>query len=193
MPMTRKCYRRALDCEPGNPYYLADMIGFELRCSPRSEITASMRTVIQNAIDVCTSHAADGIELPFSSLTVGRLRLLLEENESAFNDYLLGAARCLDGKGCFGCEVIDAEIAWLHRVNFGAALPQAFRWAKNLLLLAKKVRSCATSGTPDLEPFAGCPREDFRASFDRRRRRGQYQSGNNQQCSNAADSGVAPL
>jgi ppGpp synthetase/RelA/SpoT-type nucleotidyltranferase len=150
---SRECYRRALECEPGNPYYLADMIGFELRCSPGSEIIASMRTVIQNAIAVCSGHAADGIELPLSSLTAGRLRLLLGDNENALNDYLLGAARCLDGKGCFGCELVDAEVGWLHRVNYGKELPPAFCWAKNLLLLAKKVHACANDGTRDVEPL----------------------------------------
>ncbi len=143
----RQCYRQALECEPGNPYYLGDMLGFELRCAPRSEITASMTTNIKCAISVCARHAADGIELPFAYFTAGRLRLLLGEKEGALHDYLRGARHCLDGKGCVGCEVIEQEIAWLHRVNHAMDLPQAFRWAKELLLLAQAAKSCADCGT----------------------------------------------
>lgn len=142
----RQCHRQALECEPGNPYYLADMLGFELRCAPRSEITASMTTNIRHAISVSAGHAADGIELPFAYFTAGRLRLLLGERESALHDYLRGARHCLEGRGCFGCEVIDQEIAWLHHVHHALELPQAFRWAKELLLLAHAAKTCVDCG-----------------------------------------------
>jgi ppGpp synthetase/RelA/SpoT-type nucleotidyltranferase len=149
----RLCYRQALESEPGNPYYLADMLGFELDCAPRSEITASMSTNIKSAISVCAGHAADGIELPFAYFTAGRLRLLLGEKEAALHDYLRGARYCLDGEGCFGCEVVDQEISWLHRVNRAADLPQAYRWAKELLLLAKVAKSCCECGGATTEPL----------------------------------------
>ncbi|HEY3863021.1 MAG TPA: hypothetical protein VGO59_14155 [Verrucomicrobiae bacterium] len=139
-------FRKAFECEPGNPYFLAEVLGFELRCSPGSEIVASMKTVIQSAVNVCAGHAADKIELPRSSFMAGRMRLLLGDNENALNDYLLGAAKCLDGQGCDGCELVDAEIAWLYRVNYGKPLPEEFEQAKNLLLLTKKAHDCACGG-----------------------------------------------
>jgi len=97
----RLCYRKAVECEPGNPYYLADMIGFELCCALDSEITASMATNIASAISVCAGHAAAGIELPFAYFTAGRLRLLLGEKETALHDYLRGARLLFAGRGVF--------------------------------------------------------------------------------------------
>ncbi len=153
----RECYRLALESEPGNPYYLADMLGFELRCSPAdSDITASLRTVIRAAVRTCVEHAKSGIELPFAFFTAGRLRLLLGERETALQCYLRGAHSCLEGKGCFGCEVIDAEIRWIDRVNFGEPLESAHRWARDLLLLARasEARASRCPGTAGGRPEA---------------------------------------
>lgn len=137
------CYSRALELEPGNPYYLAELLGLELRTVGHAELTASLHTVMRHAIQTCESHATQGLQLPFAFFIAGRLRVLLGEFEAALHDYLRGARECLTGKGCFGCEVLDNEVGWLHRVNFGHPLPPEFQWAKSFLELARVAKDCA--------------------------------------------------
>ena len=133
----REGYRRAFELEPGNPYYLANMLGFEFRFSAREELTASMRTVIRTALRACREHAAAGTELPAAYFTAGRLSLLLDAPHDALCDYARGVHYCRTGEGFVGPDAYEAEIAWLHRANFGKALPASFQWTKDLLLLAQ--------------------------------------------------------
>lgn len=142
-----KSHRLAHELEPANPYYLANMLGFELRGGTKAEdLTGCLRPTMLQALLACESHAKQEIELPFAYFTAGRLRLLLGEHEAALQDYLRGAHHCMDGKGCYGCEVIDDEVAWLHRVKFKQDLPSHFQHAKDFLLLAKVAKGCADPG-----------------------------------------------
>lgn len=133
----RSCYRAAFEAEPENPYHLADMLGFELHCAPQSDLASIQRPNLHQAIRTCEQHAEAGIELPFAFFTMGRLQLLLAEHETALQNYLRGAHHCFDRTNCFGCEVVDAEIAWLHRVQLGRELPAAFQQVRDFLLLTK--------------------------------------------------------
>lgn len=137
-----QCYRRAFELEPDNPYYLAELLGLELRINPLTKLTASLHTIMRHAIRTCDRHAAQNLQLPFAFLIAGRLRVLLDECEAALHDYLRGVHECLAGKSCFGCEVLDNEVTWLHRVNFGHALPPKFQWAKSFLELARAAKEC---------------------------------------------------
>ena len=83
----RECYQEALELEPANPYFLADVIGFEIDCFNNRAFVGAMAAVLRGAIATCREHMTDGTEMPFASFTSGRLRLLLGENEEALCDY----------------------------------------------------------------------------------------------------------
>ena len=143
------CYRRALELEPGNPYYLAELLGLELRITPGAALTASVHSAIRHAVRTCEEHAAQRLQLPFAFFIAGRLRVLLGECEAALHNYLRGAHECLTGKGCFGCELLASEVDWLYRVNYGSPLPPEFQWAKAFLELARSAQDCeACRGGP---------------------------------------------
>ena len=119
-------HRLALELEPTNPYYLANMLGFELRAGAKvNDLVGCMRPVMLAAIRACESHAAQQIELPFAYFTAGRLRLLLGETEAALQDYFRGTHHCLDERNCAGCEVMDDELAWLVPHSLRPAPPSA--------------------------------------------------------------------
>jgi hypothetical protein len=142
-------HRLALELEPANPYYLANMLGFELRGGARvNDLLGCMRPLMLDAIRACESHAAQQIELPFAYFTAGRLRLLLGEAEAALQDYLRGTHHCLDERNCAGCEVLDDERAWLHRIHYGRPLSQHARQARDFLLLARAAKNCAKGTDP---------------------------------------------
>ena len=83
--------------EPSNPYYLADMLGFEMNMTRQTGLPATMRTVMREAVKMCRGHAADGIELPYSYFTTGRLSLLLEQPKESLGYYARGVRQCLYG------------------------------------------------------------------------------------------------
>ena len=134
-------HRQAVELEPKNPYYLANLLGFELRGGAKlSEMGGCMRPVILEALQTCEAHASQELELPFAYFTAGRLRLLLGDSKGALHDYLRGANHCLSENSCCGSEVIDDEVAWFYGANFGKELPKSFQSAANFLLLAKAAR-----------------------------------------------------
>ncbi|MCX6927568.1 MAG: RyR domain-containing protein [Verrucomicrobia bacterium] len=138
----RRCYARAVELEPANPYYLADMLGFELHFAREAGLLVSFRTTIRTALDVCVQHEVSGTELPAAHFTAGRLRLLLEEPYEALHAFARGIRYCLVTEGTVPCDAIQTEIAWLHRVNPGKALPEEYHWAKTLLELGAAQGAC---------------------------------------------------
>ena len=154
----RECYRRAVELEAANPYYLADMLGFELKFTAGTDLVAGFRASIHNALAVCRQHGAAGTELPSAFFTAGRLNMLLGAYHEALADYACGIRHWLSEEGCTNCNFIEEEIAWLHRVHSGAALPEEFHWAEDLLLLAQsrgvssKVVFPTSSIPKDLKP-----------------------------------------
>ena len=138
----RHCYARAVELEPGNPYYLADMLGFELHFAREAGLLASFRSTIRAALDVCVQHESSGTELPAAHFTAGRLRLLLEEPYEALHSYARGVRYCLVTEGRIPCDAIQTEITWLQRVNPGKPLPEEYQWAKALLELGAMQDAC---------------------------------------------------
>ena len=144
-----RCHRLAVELEPENPYYIANLLGFELRgVAKLDEMGGCLRPVIRDAIRACEAHAAQELELPFAFFTAGRLRLLLGETGAALHDYLRGANHCLDTNTCCGPEVIDDEVSWFYGANHGRPLPPQFQYAKDFLLLAKVARGFRDAGPP---------------------------------------------
>ncbi len=134
-PEARRCYGQAVELEPANPYYLANMLGFELHFAREAGLLASFRPTIRAALATCVEHEGAGVELPGAHFTAGRLRLLLEEPYEALYAFARGIRYCLVTEGTVSCDAIQTEIAWLHRVNPGKALPEEYQWAKALLEL----------------------------------------------------------
>jgi ppGpp synthetase/RelA/SpoT-type nucleotidyltranferase len=140
----RDAYRQALAVEPGNPYYLADVLGYEAHCAGNTEFVASMATTLREAIRTCAAHAVNGTELPYACFTAGRLHLLLNEPHLALGCYARGIRYMLAGTYCVPADTLDAEIAWLLRVGASHQLTGGYLWARQTLELAKRV-----AGVPD--------------------------------------------
>lgn len=148
----RGCYARAVELEPANPYYLAEMLGFELHFAREAGLLASFRSTIRTALDVCVQHESSGTELPAAHFTAGRLRLLLEEPYEALHAFARGIRYCLVTEGTVPCDAIQTEIAWLHRVNPGKALPEEYHWAKALLELGDAQCTCQATAERSSKP-----------------------------------------
>lgn len=155
----RELYRKAVEVEPGNPYYLADMLGFELRFAADRDVVASFRPAIRAALAACQQHGAAGTELPAALFTAGRLALLLGEETAALNEYAKAVHHCLRGETCVRCSTLGDEIAWLHRVNAGRQLPDAYAMAQDLMRLAMDVandgRTAPANESPSVIIVAG--------------------------------------
>ncbi len=135
------CYRGALECEPSNPYYLADILSFEIKYGHLEKLPASTLTAIGQAMKTCMQHALAGIEMPYACFTAGRLNLLLGENGAALAQYARGIAHCGSETSSLPCDVLETEIAWLRRINYGRKMPETHQWALDLLRMAACLQS----------------------------------------------------
>lgn len=133
----RTCFRRAHEQEPSNPYYLAAMLGFELRFGREAGLASVMATTIRQAIRTCWEHALAGIELPYAYFTAGRLSLLLDEGYDALGYYALGLRYCLAGVYCVPGGLLDEEVSWLHGIHLGSKAPPALQHVLQLLSLVR--------------------------------------------------------
>src|ERR1035441_1359212 len=141
----RECYRGAVELEPGNPYYLTEMLGFELKFAAGTDLVAGFRASINSALATCRQHTHTGTELPAAFFTAARLNLLLENYCFALNDYACGIRHWLSQDGWMTCNFLEDEIAWLHPVNAGRVLPEQYLWAENILQLG--LSGIADAGT----------------------------------------------
>ncbi|MGD0614517.1 MAG: RelA/SpoT domain-containing protein, partial [Verrucomicrobiota bacterium] len=136
----RECYRKAVELEPNNPYYLADMLGFELKFAAGTDLVAGFRASINSALMICHEHAVAGTELPAAFFTAARMNVLLGKYFPALNDYCCGVRHWLSKEACMTCSLLEDEIAWLHRVQAGKPLPEEYRWAEEFLQFAQSLR-----------------------------------------------------
>jgi ppGpp synthetase/RelA/SpoT-type nucleotidyltranferase len=143
------CYRRVLECEPANPYYLADILSFEIKYGHLDKLPASTLTVVGQAVQSCRQHALAGIEMPYACLTGGRLNLLLGVPGEALAQYARGIVHCRSEKTSIPCDVLETEIAWLRRVNYSRPMPEAHQWILDLLTLAaSRMPACKDQKLP---------------------------------------------
>ena len=154
----RRWYARAVELEPENPYYLVEMLGFELHYAREPGLLASFRSTIRAALAACREHETSGTELPASHFAAGRLLLLLDEPMPALHAYARGIRHCLHDEGISPCDALSKEIAWLHRINAGRRLPEQQEWAKNLLMLGVSFGNCGAD-----QPAPGDSAEGIRA------------------------------
>jgi ppGpp synthetase/RelA/SpoT-type nucleotidyltranferase len=135
----REYYHRAHEQEPGNPYYLADMLGLEMSCGNRTGLQANMRAVIREAANTCIKHAAAGIELPNAYFTGGRLSLLLGEIDDALGCYARGIRYCLEGVHCIRANRLAEEMEWIIKTYRGDKIPQHYQYAMDILAFGREI------------------------------------------------------
>jgi ppGpp synthetase/RelA/SpoT-type nucleotidyltranferase len=135
----RECYRLAHEHEPANPYYLAEMLGFEMYCTHQTDLPASMGATIREALRTCRAHAAAGIELPYAYFIAGRLSLLLKAADEALSYYALGIRHCLAGTYCVPGDALANELHWIRRLDFGTMLPAEHQRVVTLLELGQTI------------------------------------------------------
>ena len=142
---SRKHRVQAHEQEPSNPYYLADMLGFEMNMMRVSGLPSTMRTVLREALKTSGSHAANGIELPYSYFTTGRLSWLLEQPKAALGHYARGVRQYLYGEQNFPADVLEEEINWLMQIYDGQpTISPDCQSILDLLELAKQIRTAGT-------------------------------------------------
>lgn len=133
----RACFREALELEPANPYYLADVIGHEISYSRRQDFVGAMPASIRQAIATCQEHLRNGTEMPFAAFTAGRLHLLLGESDVALGEYARGIRHVMTCTACTPPNVLAAEKQWLILVTKPDPLSGGYSWAMELLRLAE--------------------------------------------------------
>ena len=144
----RACYREALALEPGNPYYLADVIGHEINYSRTQEFVGSMSATIRQALATCREHIRNGTEMPYAAFTAGRLHLLLQEPDLALGAYARGIRHVLTCATCVPADVFAAEENWLILVTQPHPLAGGHLWATDLLQLAGRLRGAVQDPEP---------------------------------------------
>jgi len=147
MVTARESRRQAHEMEPGNPYYLADMLGYEALFNPTG-LPEVMRTFIRAARATARDHAEAGIELPHAYFTSGHLSLLLHEDMEALGYYARGLRHVLADEQCFPKDTLEEALDWLKNQHFGKAPPENIRWANALLNLAGRLSE--TNRKPEL-------------------------------------------
>lgn len=149
----RTCFRLAHEHEPSNPYYLAGMLGFEMRFGHQGALPVSMATTIREAVRMCRAHAAAGIELPYSCFTAGRLCLLLDQGYEALGYYARGIRYCLAGVYCVPADILTEEAGWVRSIHFGVKPPPESQRVIDLLILGRDATgSLPTTGTTRFSP-----------------------------------------
>ncbi len=146
----REFYRQAHEHEPLNPYYLAEMLGYELYCGRSGDLPNAMRTTIRRAVGVCREHAAAGIELPYAYLAAGRLNLLLRQPYEALYDYARGIAYVLAGRHCIPRNLFEEEVHWIRRLHFGREVAAEHQYAIDLFGLGACVKGRVQAKRPDV-------------------------------------------
>ena len=139
--LARKCYREALELEPGNPYYLADVVGHEIHCLHRRDFIGVMATTLRQAILTCREHMLNGTEMPYAAFTAGRLHLLLDEPDSAIASYARGIRHVLVGTTDVPKDVFEAEKDWLWLVTDPEPMSKEYLWSAELFDYASRIQN----------------------------------------------------
>ena len=147
--LAREYYYRAHDQEPSNPYYLAGMLGFEMRVTHMRGLPDTMRATIREAIATCRQHALSGIELPWAYFTAARLNLFMGNGYEAMGEYALGVRYCLAGSYSVPADTVAEEVEWLGRLHYGYDVPPNILDAIDLLKLGQLIASRAKPAEPN--------------------------------------------
>jgi ppGpp synthetase/RelA/SpoT-type nucleotidyltranferase len=140
----RQYMREATELEPDNPYYLADLLRFELHGDQQTTVPEMMRTTIRHAVAKCRRHAEAGIELPHSYFTAGRLSLLLGQPYHALGYYARGVRHIGDGEHCTPRGAIEQEAQWVQRLHGDRPVPEGQQWVLDLLAMTTRLTPAPT-------------------------------------------------
>ena len=155
-------YRKAIETEPANPYYLSSQLGFEIFSQRNDSMIHSMKSTIMQAIQICRDHAAASTELPYAFFTAGRLSLLLGQAYEAIGYYARALRYYYDEKSCVSPTVLDDEKEWVRNIHFGTTETISdHQWILQLFDLAKvfnikgKAKDDKTQYKPQILVVAG--------------------------------------
>ncbi len=137
----RDLYDKAYRCDPANPYHFASFIEYQIYLARNRGFVPMLRPAMNKAVDACRAHAEAGIELPWAFLTMGRFHLLMGQPYESLASYAKAIHLCLGEELCTPEDVFDGELEFLENINFGLEFPHEEQWVKEMLLLAKAVRS----------------------------------------------------
>lgn len=132
-------YRKALEFEPGNPYYLAESLGYCREADKKMDLPPELTLTIDKAITTCYEHARAGIELPQSYFTRGRLFLLKGDFKNAYGFYARGIHHFLDEKHFSPKNTLEREKSWLQLIT-NPANKVKIENIRNLMLIAQTVQ-----------------------------------------------------
>jgi tetratricopeptide (TPR) repeat protein len=147
----RAAFHEAHELEPSNPYYLAGMLGFEMRVAREGGLPATMATTIREGIRTCVAHAEAGIEMPYACFTAGALSLLLGDGNQALSHYSRAIRYCLDGVYRVPADIFSDETTWIYGIHFGVRPPPASQRVLSLLMLASRTQGEVRS--PNVDRF----------------------------------------
>ncbi len=166
-------FQKACGHAPSNPYYLTDMLGFEMRDGRGGNLPAAMLTQLRRGIETCLQHAASRIELPASCFVAGRLALFLAANlrqvdgmgaaepsktpwgwgVEALAHMARGIRMALTHECCADPAVLTCEREWIHCLRKAGDIHKEhpYDFAMELLDLGEVVRA---GGKPRRAPRA---------------------------------------
>jgi ppGpp synthetase/RelA/SpoT-type nucleotidyltranferase len=172
----RDAYRGALDADPSNPFHLASFVEYEIFLGEKLGMRSALAPGFKQAISRCRDYIDAGIELPWSFFTIGRVQLLLDQPFDSLAAYAKAILLCLEKETTVPVSALEAEIAFVHRINRGRELPESHAWILQLLLLGEAVwkgqqpaglSAKRASFTKPVVILAGGTARAFHANIDR--------------------------
>jgi len=107
-------YNLAYELNPGNPYLLVKLLEYNPQlCNDKIVI----RENILKAVQSCYGDIHLRIESLKAYFTLGRLYLILREDDKALCMYLKGIDLCVSEKVCYAKDIFDGEIHSLGRLQ----------------------------------------------------------------------------
>jgi ppGpp synthetase/RelA/SpoT-type nucleotidyltranferase len=168
----RSHYQSALAGEPTNPYYLADVLCYEIYSSNNRDLAGSLQSPIAEAISTCREHALRNTEMPYACFTAGRLTLLLAScaksdeqarqfGYEALGWYSRGIHHYLSKDHVVPPDVLESEKYWLRIINRAIQLPPQYSWSYGLLEIAAYIGDSGR-GAADRAPLKRPANQEFK-------------------------------
>jgi len=172
----RDAYRAALDADPSSPFHLASFVEYEIFLGEKLGMRSALAPSFKQAVNRCRDYIDAGIELPWSFFTMGRLQLLLDQQYDSLAAYAKAIQISLEKESTVPVSALEAEIAFVHRINRGRDIPESHAWILQLLLLGEAVwkgkqpaglSAKWASFTQPVVVLAGGTARAFQANIDR--------------------------
>ena len=130
-------YNLAYELNPGNPYLLVKLLEYNPQlCNDKIVI----RENILKAVQSCYGDIHLRIESLKAYFTLGRLYLILREDDKALCMYLKGIDLCVSEKVCYAKDIFDGEIHSLGRLKAPAKAYPVIDWIQTILTLTSCIK-----------------------------------------------------